>query len=276
MKKKMLLLLVAVLLGMGGTAKKQTAAPVSFAHPWTSKRVAYIGDSVSDPNVKQTDGMKHYWDFLAEWLSTTPLVYATNGHTLKNGLSNVDRLHAERGDSVDVIVVFLGTNDFNAGLPLGELYVQEETEVERATGTPRHKEFALRRTPVLRDNTICGRINLIIHKIKTLYPEKQLVMLTPLHRGFAEFGERNVQPDESYSNARGTFIGDVARAITEAGRIWSVPIIDLYALSGLSPTLPEYSKYFFNAERDCLHPNERGHERIARTILQQSLTLPAF
>jgi hypothetical protein len=56
-------------------------------------------------------------------------------------------------------------------------------------------------------------------------------MLTPLHRGFAEFGERNVQPDESYSNARGTFIGDVARAITEAGRIWSVPVIDLYALS---------------------------------------------
>ena len=276
MKKKLLLLLVAVLLGMGGTAKKQAAAPVSFAHPWTGKRVAYIGDSVSDPNVKQTDGMKHYWDFLAEWLSTTPLVYATNGHTLKNGLSNVDRLHAERGDSVDVIVVFLGTNDFNAGLPLGELYVQEEPEVERATGTPRHEEFALRRTPVLRDNTICGRINLIIHKIKTLYPEKQLVMLTPLHRGFAEFGERNVQPDESYSNARGTFIGDVARAITEAGRIWSVPVIDLYALSGLSPTLPEYSKYFFNAERDCLHPNERGHERIARTILQQSLTLPAF
>ena len=122
MKKKMLLLLVAVLLGMGGTAKKQTAAPVSFAHPWTGKRVAYIGDSVSDPNVKQTDGMKHYWDFLAEWLSTTPLVYATNGHTLKNGLSNVDRLHAERGDSVDVIVVFLGTNDFNAGISLSVGY----------------------------------------------------------------------------------------------------------------------------------------------------------
>ena len=272
MKKNIYLLLAALFMCLGLQAAKKVQTPT---HPWAGKRIAYIGDSVTDPNVKRGE-MKHYWDFLSEWLESTPLVYAVNGHTLLNGLKSIDRLHTEQGDNVDGIIVFLGTNDFNASLPLGTLYQTADTEVERAAGEPRRKEYALRRNFTMTEGTVCGRINLVMHRLKTLYPTKQIVFLTPLHRGYAEFGDKNVQPDESYANQQGIFIDDVADAIIQAGRAWSIPVIDLYALSGLSPTLPEYSQYFFDAHRDCLHPNQRGHERIARTLMQQLLALPVF
>ena len=272
MKKNIYLLLTALLMCLGLQAAKK-AAP-SSTHPWAGKRVAYIGDSVTDPNVKDHEGMKHYWNFLEEWLGIRPLVYGVNGHTLLNGLASIDRLHAEQGDSVDAIIVFLGTNDFNSSLPLGTIFNETEAEVERALGTPRHKERTVKRTLTLTDQTVCGRINLVMQKLKQLYPAKQIVFMTPLHRGYAEFGDKNVQPDESYCNSHGFYIDDVADAILRAGR--AVPVIDTYALSGLSPTLPEFSQYFFNAQRDCLHPNELGHERIARLMVQQLLALPVF
>ena len=265
------IILVALLFGLCTALHAQT-----FTHPWSGKRVAFIGDSVSDPNLKKGENMKHYWDFLSEWLGIKPMVYAVSGHTLKNGLQNIDRLHNEHGNEVDAIMVFLGTNDFNSALPMGTLYIRQETEVERAVGYPRRKEHSVQRTFSMNDKTICGRINLIMHKLKSLYPDKQIVFLTPLHRGYAEFGDSNVQPDESYSNAQGNYIDEVARAITEAGRAWSIPVIDLYSLCGLLPTMPEQGSYIFNPERDRLHPNEQGHERIARTLMQQTLVLPVF
>ena len=275
MNKKTILIIYGLLICVTAIGKEKEKE-YSFTHPWSGKRIAYIGDSVSDPEVKKGDNMKHYWDFLQEWLNTEPLVYATNGHTLQNGLSSIDKLYEEHGQEVDVIVVFLGTNDYNASLPLGSLYIEQESETERSFGNQSYKQYAVRRTFSFSDKTIFGRINLVMQKLKTLYPTKQIVFLTPLHRGFAEFGSFNIQLDESYQNTRGLYIDDVVNAIIEAGRAWSVPVIDLFAISGLSPTLPEYKSFFFDAEHDCLHPNESGHERIARTLLYQTLVIPVF
>ena len=46
-------------------------------HPWSGKRVAYFGDSISDPRNKASK--KKYWTFLQEWLGITPYVYAKSG-----------------------------------------------------------------------------------------------------------------------------------------------------------------------------------------------------
>jgi len=242
-------------------------------HPWAEKRIAYIGDSVSDPNVK-TGEMKHYWQWLSEWLGTETINYSRSGFTLDNGLGSIDKLYAEHGQELDAIIVFLGTNDYNSGLPMGEFFECQEKDVEVATGQPRHIEKRIQRTLIMSKETVKGRLNTLIGKLKNLYPTKQIVLLTPLHRGYATFGDKNIQPDESYPNAAGYYIHDIAQAIREAGQIWSVPVIDLFGQSGLCPTLPEHSQYFFNAERDCLHPNRLGHERIAHLILQQTLVLP--
>ena len=62
----------------------------------------------------------------------------------------------------------------------------------------------------------------------------------------------------------------------EAGNIWAVPVIDLNALSGLYPMIDEHAQYFNRADTDRLHPNDAGHERLAKTLMQQLLALPVF
>ena len=270
---KRITLIIALACMVLGTAAQQAAQ--TFTHPWAGKRIAYIGDSVSDPNLKRED-MKHYWKLLEEWLGTQTINYSVSGFTLSNGLGSVDKLYKEHGQELDAIMVFLGTNDYNAGVPMGQFFLEEEVEVEVATGQPRHIEKRIRRTLDMNGNTVKGRLNLLIEKLKSLYPTKQIVMLTPLHRGYAEFGNSNVQPDERYQNAGGYYIDDVAEAIRQAGRIWSVPVIDLFALSGLTPLIDEQAPFFFNKDRDRLHPNGLGHERLARLIMQQTLALPVF
>ena len=99
--------------------------------------------------------------------------------------------------------------------------------------------------------------------------------MTPLHRAYATFGSKNVQPDESYANGLDLFINDYVAVVREASSIWSVPVIDLFATSGMLPTIDSYMQYFINIERDRLHPNAKGHQRMARVIAAQLMALPA-
>lgn len=123
-------------------------------------------------------------------------------------------------------------------------------------------------------NTLKGRINIAISTLKHMFPQKQIVLFTPVHRAYAKFGEKNIQPAECYPNRLGLYIDDYVEAIKEAGNVWSVPVIDLNALCGLNPMIEEHVQYFANPETDRLHPNAKGHERIARTLMYQLLTIP--
>lgn len=49
---------------------------VAITHPWSGKRVAYFGDSITDPRTKGSK--KKYWGFLQDWLQITPLVYGVS------------------------------------------------------------------------------------------------------------------------------------------------------------------------------------------------------
>ena len=123
-------------------------------------------------------------------------------------------------------------------------------------------------------NTLKGRINIALDALKRMFPEKQIVLFTPIHRAFATFGSGNIQPEESFPNRLGLYIQDYVDAIKEAGNVWSVPVIDLNSLCGLNPMLKEHEMYFANPETDKIHPNEKGHERIARTLMYQLAALP--
>ena len=60
----------------------------------------------------------------------------------------------------------------------------------------------------------------------------------------------------------------------EAGNIWALPVIDLNSVSGLYPMQDEHARYFHDKDTDRLHPNDDGHERIARTLFYQLSALP--
>ena len=92
------------------------------------------------------------------------------------------------------------------------------------------------------------------------------MLLTPVHRGYAMFGARNVQPDESYANERGLFIDDYVAAVNEAGNLWAAKVVDINADSGLYPNARSQDAFIHRPDTDRLHPSTAGHERIAEAI----------
>ena len=253
-------------------ATRVQPATIASLHPWAKKRVAYFGDSVTDPNVLPND--TKYWGFLRDWLGITPYVYAVNGRQWNDIPRQTDALYKEHGQEVDAIIIFIGTNDFNGSVPVGEFFSESTGKVVAATGEPKSEKTRVHRKLIKDGSTLCGRINTALEKIKTLYPTKQVVLLTPIHRSYAEFGDNNVQPDENWQNAGGAWFGQYVEAVRQAGNVWSVPVIDLYALSGLYPNLNSNTVYFHDAATDRLHPNANGHRRIAETLEYQLLSLP--
>lgn len=242
-------------------------------HPWYGKRIAYIGDSVTDPN--QGGGqVTHYWQFLANWLHSTPLVYAVSGYEWSHAVGLTDKLHQEVGEDVDAIIVFLGTNDYNNDLPLGCWFTEKPEQVQRGKGGKEFQDVRMHRSLSMDQSTVRGRINVAMKHLKELYPTKQIILLTPLHRGYAFFGNGNRQPSEDYRNEQGLYIDHYVDAIAEAAHVWAVPVIDIYSLSGLLPTMPSQRQYFCDEKNDQLHPNTQGHQRLAKTLLTQLSSLP--
>ena len=242
-------------------------------HPRYGKRIAYIGDSVTDPN--QGGGqVTHYWQFLADWLHSTPLVYAVSGYEWSHAVGLTDKLHQEVGEDVDAIIVFLGTNDYNSDLPLGCWFTEKPEQVQRGKGGKEFQDVRQHRSLSMDQSTVRGRINVAMKHLKELYPTKQLILLTPLHRGYAFFGNGNRQPSEDYRNEQGLYIDHYVDAIAEAAHVWAVPVIDIYSLSGLLPTMPSQRQYFCDEKNDQLHPNTQGHQRLAKTLLTQLSSLP--
>ena len=100
-------------------------------------------------------------------------------------------------------------------------------------------------------------------------------MLTPIHRGYARFSDRNVQPDESFPNRLGLYVDAYVAKIREAGGVWAVPVIDLNSISGLYPLSDSHVRYFSDGQTDRLHPNAEGHRRMAKVLMYQLLAFPA-
>lgn len=267
-----MLLTIACNTAMQAKREKEPAG-IYVNHPWYGKRIAYIGDSVTDPN--QGGGqVTHYWQFLADWLHSTPLVYAVSGYEWSHAVGLTDKLHQEVGEDVDAIIVFLGTNDYNNDLPLGCWFTEKPEQVQRGKGGKEFQDVRMHRSLSMDQSTVRGRINVAMKHLKELYPTKQIILLTPLHRGYAFFGNGNRQPSEDYRNEQGLYIDHYVDAIAEAAHVWAVPVIDIYSLSGLLPTMPSQRQYFCDEKNDQLHPNTQGHQRLAKTLLTQLSSLP--
>jgi lysophospholipase L1-like esterase len=270
MKKKLILLLC---LAMAQTMVAQTA----LHHPWQGKKVAYFGDSVTDPRNKAAN--KKYWAWLEEWLQITPYVYGVSGRQWNDIPRQTDLLKQQHGQDVDAIFIFCGTNDYNNGVPLGQWWDERTTEVTYGHGQPKKTVTRRQRTPAMDPTTYRGRINIALDSLKRTFPTKQIVLLTPIHRSDFFANEKNWQCDESYTNQCGLYIDAYVEATKEAGNVWAVPVIDWNADSGLFPLIDEHGQYFNNPANgaegtDLLHPNNSGHKRMARTLMYRLLALP--
>ena len=236
---------------------------------WSGKKIAFLGDSMTQ---KRDSSNAVYWEYLADMMDIKPFVYGISGHQWDGIFRQAEKLKQEYCIDVDAILIFAGTNDYNHNTPLGSFYSEtyKETNFNGAMVTRKY------RTLIENDSTFCGRINKVMAFLKQNYPDQQIVIMTPIHRGFAKFSEKNVQPEENFSNDLGLYIDDYVNVLKSAASVWAVPLIDLYSISGLYPILDSNIKYFSNAKTDRLHPNSTGNFRLAKAIQFQLLTLPSI
>lgn len=275
MKHLLSLLLLIITLSAQAQSSNQQIIQSSNDHPWRGKKVAYFGDSITDPNNKAAS--RKYWLLLKEWLDIDYFVPAKSGRQW-NDIARQEQLLQEKwGQDVDAIFIFLGTNDFNHDVPLGEWYTVTDEQVMRAAhGKPKQLENVKHRVPNMDDNTFRGRINKALALLKKDYPDKQIILITPIHRAGFFPNDSNWQPEECYSNQLGLFIDEYIQAVKEAGQVWAMPVIDLAALSGLYPLEDAHAKFYSNPATDRLHPNNLGHERMAKTLAAQLMSIPVL
>jgi len=235
---------------------------------WDGKRVAYLGDSMTDPNTKVTD--KWYWQYLKELMNIDYVVYARSGFQWDGMYEKAKELIVEKKDSIDAIFIWAGTNDYNCSTIIGDFFT-ETIEKVNYNGADTYRKH---RTPIMTDATFCGRINKTLSLLKEHYPDKQIILLTPIHRGDFIGSNTNIQPHENYANGIGLYLEEYVEILKKAGTYWSVPVIDLHALSGIFPASDAFLHYC-PGETDRLHLNARGHYRLAKTIQYQLLALPS-
>lgn len=141
----------------------------------------------------------------------------------------------EMDPDADGIVVFGGTNDFGHGdAPLGSL-----SDVGEAT--------------------FYGAMKNLCEKLIEKYPGKPIVILTPLHR----LSENNILRDGDKKMPLGHPLGDFAQAVREVAAYYSLPVLDLWAVSGMQPAVPVIKEKFMP---DGLHPSDAGHRLLAERL----------
>ncbi len=140
----------------------------------------------------------------------------------------------------DIVVVFGGTNDFGHG--------------DAPLGTPED------RTP----DTFWGACHYLMNRLVERFWDKTIVIMTPLHR----LNEDNPRGDRKPADVAN--LKAYVQIIRTVAEWYSLPVLDLYAESGIQPRVPVIQQ---NYCPDGLHPNDAGHARIADKLYQFLLQL---
>ena len=135
---------------------------------------------------------------------------------------------------VDAVVVFGGTNDYGHGDSIFGSIDSDDEDIY----------------------TFCGAVNHLISTLQQDYPQAELIFMTPLHRKGEE------QPRREGGEPLAEYVKALIAICTRRG----VKVIDLFAINPLDPEDPAVIP-------DGLHPNDAGHEILARTVGEALLAL---
>ena len=200
---------------------------------WEGKTAVCVGDSIT----AGSGTTKIYYNILNELLSFTSVQgmgvagscvsatsnYGTSNSPLINRYQNIP--------DKDLITIFMGTNDYGHNTPMGT--IADTTDV-----------------------SFYGALNVIISGILTAHPNSRLVWITPTHRD--GFGSGFTH--DWVANGAGKTLEDYVNAIKDVCVRYSVPVIDLFSISGLNPVIAGIKSTYMP---DGLHPNALGHQKIA-------------
>ena len=206
-------------------------------------KINFLGDSITE-GVGASDPSKCYVSLIAERTGAVCRNYGISGTRIAR-----QKVHREDGNDADfcgridsmdpdadVIVIFGGTNDYGHGdAPIGNF---------------------MDRTP----DTFYGALHYLYSGLLTKYPKAQFLILTPLHRGYEDWQGPNM-PVWDPPKVLKTYV-DCIRRVAE---YYSLPVLDLYANSGIQPAVPILKELYMP---DWLHPSDAGHEIVAKKIIK--------
>lgn len=232
--------------------------PRVLHNEWQGKHVAFLGDSLT------ADG--RYCEFLCDKLGMTYEKY---------GVSNTEWIHfaqqaikaynyqLSKGFVYDAVFIFGGVNNYDHGATINGKWFTETSE----TITNNTTFISKKRTPIKNGaGSIEGAVNWTLEVLKVCFPNSQIIIMTPTHKGLYVNGAVKSGQNELYSNANGVFLDQIVEKIKEGARLWGCPVIDLFSLNGAYPVLSSYDSYVRNKENDHLHQSNLGNYRIAMTI----------
>lgn len=200
------------------------------------KIINFLGDSITEGKCASCPEACYVGLFTADHPSATVNNYGIGGTRIapqripsqkpRHDLDFLGRVD-DMDDRADLICVFGGTNDFGHGdAPFGTF----------GDDTP---------------DTFCGALRCLTLKLLNKYPDRRIAFFTPLHR-ITEGESAPLSPDKRP-------LVDYVNEIKRNAEYFSLPVLDLWSVSGMQPAVPVINKTYFE---DGLHPNDFGYKRL--------------
>ena len=269
--RKFLTLVAICLIGFSFTPKEITWVAIGDS-------ITYLNDHQDETGDRITKG---YMTRVVEKLPNIQYINkGFNGWTATNIAHEIEKLGIPKAD---VYSVFLGTNDWWSGKPIGSF-----KDYEGNTGT----------------GTIYGAFRVIIDKLHSLNKKATIILVTPMQRvDFVYVNDFENNAYGSYREKDGQQLEAVANAIVDIAQHEKVRLVDLYHKKGMDhsklvhfkwlrdPSTGAYKKYKypdfidvpFNTATDeypypdkaiqltydGLHPSDKGYKRIAHDLIRE-------
>lgn len=268
--KKLLLLLLPIITICSFTKKEITWVAIGDS-------ITYLNDHTNETSRRITEG------YMTRLTQQLPYIHyinqGHNGWTSGDIAENIDKLGLIK---TDVYSVFLGTNDWWQGRPLGNL-----SDYQNNTG----------------NNTVYGSFRIIIDKLRGLNKNAKIILITPLQRGdFVYINDFKNNAYGSYKEKNGQMLSQFADAVINIANTEHFDVVDLYNKSGITvkkavkykrlkdPETGAYKNYIypdyigipFNPQTDeypypidaidmtydGLHPSDKGYAVITKMLVK--------
>jgi len=277
MHKKELSLMKKILLSISVVFLLTSFKPKQISWVAIGDSITYLNDHLNETGNRVSKG---YMTRVVEQLPD--IQYINQGHNgwTSGGIANeFDKLGIVKAD---VYSVFLGTNDWWQGRPVGKF-----SDFQNNTG----------------NNTINGSFRIIIDKLKDLNGGAKIILITPMQRtDFVYIADMHNNAWGCYKEKNNQTLGLVAKAIDSIASYEHFALVDLYNKSGITinnavkykrlknPQTGEYKNYHYpdyvdipfdpnkdeypypadaiDMTYDGLHPSDKGYAIIANMLVK--------
>lgn len=268
---KKIILVIAVFCTLTSFSKKEIK--------WVAigDSITYLNDHTNETGNRITKG---YMTMVTEKFPN--ITYTNQGHNGWTSGGIADAIEKLGIQKADVYSIFLGTNDWWQGRPLGSV-----EDYKNNTG----------------NQTVYGSFRIIINKLRNLNSDAKIILITPMQRvDFVYINDFKNNAYGSYKNKNGQSLAQLADAINSIGAYEKFKVVDLYNKSGMTLqnlvkykrlkdpqtgnyknyTYPEFIGVPFNPATDeypypvdaidntydGLHPSDKGYEIIADMLVK--------